>query len=41
MYNGGMLPTTGFSGIIYAVIGLGLLVAGSVMFAGRKVLRRH
>jgi LPXTG-motif cell wall-anchored protein len=35
---GGQLPTTGFSGIIYAVIGLCLIVAAGVAAGARWLL---
>jgi LPXTG-motif cell wall-anchored protein len=35
---GGQLPTTGFSGLIYAVIGLCLIVAGAVAAGVRRLL---
>jgi LPXTG-motif cell wall-anchored protein len=35
---GGQLPTTGFSGIIYAVIGLCLIVAAAVAAGARWLL---
>jgi len=35
---GGQLPTTGFSGVIYAVVGLCLIVAGAVAAGARWLL---
>ncbi len=37
---GGHLPVTGFSGLIYVAVGLGLAAFGAVVGAGRWVAAR-
>ena len=38
---GNHLPVTGFSGLVYAVVGLVLLLAAGVAAGFRLVFRRH
>jgi LPXTG-motif cell wall-anchored protein len=35
---GGQLPTTGFSGLVYAVVGLCLIAVGAVAAGARRLV---
>jgi LPXTG-motif cell wall-anchored protein len=40
MYGNGQLPVTGFSGIIYAVVGASLLVGAGVLRGAQFIARK-